>query len=131
MGVAFFVWNCVATTDATKLEHMKENVQPFATIDFSKYCDNLLEQLHLLTLHGRHEALSAVGIATSHGLHHRGVEVRVLAGSRTGSGVHRTPVQWVPGAFSPKPKRQGREAKHSLPTRAEVYTCTSPYAFMA
>jgi hypothetical protein len=45
-------------------------------------------------------------------------------------------IQWVLGALSPGVKRQGREADHSPPTRAEVkkmwiYTSTPPYAFMA
>jgi hypothetical protein len=31
-----------------------------------------------------------------------------------------SPIQWVPGAFSPEVKRPGREADHSLPSSAEV-----------
>jgi hypothetical protein len=30
------------------------------------------------------------------------------------------PILWVPGAISPRVKRQGREADHLLPTSAEV-----------
>jgi hypothetical protein len=45
-------------------------------------------------------------------------------------------LQTLPRALSPRVKRQGREADHSLPTSAEVkkmwiYTSTPPYAFMA
>jgi hypothetical protein len=51
-------------------------------------------------------------------------------------GSTQPPIQWVPGALSPREKRPGREADHSLPASAEakkmwIYTCTPPYAFMA
>jgi hypothetical protein len=35
-------------------------------------------------------------------------------------GATQPPIQWVPGAFSLKVKRPGREADHSPPFRAEV-----------
>jgi hypothetical protein len=44
------------------------------------------------------------------------------------------PIQWVPWAFTPKVKRPGREADHSLPSSAEIknvwsYTSISPMRF--
>jgi hypothetical protein len=48
---------------------------------------------------------------------------------QTGSEVHPTSIQWVPGALSPGVKRPGREVDHSPPASAEVkkmwiYTAT-------
>jgi hypothetical protein len=45
------------------------------------------------------------------------------------------PIEWVPGALSPRVKRPGHEADHSLPASTQVkkiwiYTSTPPYAFM-
>jgi hypothetical protein len=37
------------------------------------------------------------------------------------------PIQWVPGALSPRAKRPGREADHSLPSSAEVKECVELY----
>jgi hypothetical protein len=56
--------------------------------------------------------------------------------SRPALGYTHPPIQWVPGALSPRVKRQGRKAEYSYPTIAEVkkkriYTSTPPYAFMA
>jgi len=50
-------------------------------------------------------------------------------------GPTQLPIQSVPSAPSPRVKRPGREADHSLPTSAEVknvwsYTSTSQYVFM-
>jgi hypothetical protein len=55
--------------------------------------------------------------------------------SRLALGSTQSPIQWVPGAFTPGVKRQGREADHSPPNSAEVkkvwiYTPTPPYVFM-
>jgi hypothetical protein len=89
---------------------------------------------------------SVVGIATGYGLDDWGVGVRVPVGlrknalfstsSRPSLGSTQLPIQWVPRAFSPRVKLQGREADHSLQTSAEVkkiwiYTSTSSYVFMA
>jgi hypothetical protein len=81
---------------------------------------------------------SAVGIATGYGLNDGGVGVRVPVGARIFFSLVPTqpPIQWVPGAISPRVKRSGREADHSPPTSAEVkntwiYKSTPPYAFMA
>jgi hypothetical protein len=54
--------------------------------------------------------------------------------SRPVLGSTQPPIQWVPGALSPKVKRPGREADHSPPTSAEIkkmwiYTSTPAYAF--
>jgi len=50
-------------------------------------------------------------------------------------GPFQPPIQWVPGALSPRFKRPGREADHSPPSRAKVknawsYTFKPPYVFM-
>jgi hypothetical protein len=88
---------------------------------------------------------SAVGIATGYWLDDRKFGVRVLVGSGIFSstpspdwllGPTQPPNLWVPGALSPGVKRPRRQADHSPPTSAEVkktwiYTCTSPYVFMA
>jgi hypothetical protein len=88
---------------------------------------------------------SVVGIATGYGLDDRGVEVRVLIGSRIFSSPCRPDQLWgppnllskcVPGAPSPGVKLPGREADHSPAASAEVkkvwiYMSTSPYTFMA
>jgi hypothetical protein len=88
---------------------------------------------------------SIVGMATGYGLNDRWVGVRVLVWSRiflfsTSSKpalVSTQPfIQCVPGALSPRVKRQVREADHSPPASAEVkkmwiYISTPPYAFMA
>jgi hypothetical protein len=55
---------------------------------------------------------------------------------RPAMGPTQPPSQWVPGALSPRVKRQGREADHSPPASAEdkktwIYTSTPPYAFKA
>jgi hypothetical protein len=44
-------------------------------------------------------------------LHHR---------VQNGSGIHPSPIQWVPGALSLGVKRPGREADHLPPSSAEV-----------
>jgi hypothetical protein len=86
---------------------------------------------------------SVVGIATGYVLDDRGFGVRVpiwsrifSTSSRLALGPTQPPIQWVPAAFPPGVKRQGREADNSPPTSAEVkktwiYTSTLPYAFMA
>jgi hypothetical protein len=63
-------------------------------------------------------------------------EFSLLHVVHTGSGVHPTCYQWVPGALSPVVKRPGRESDHSPAASAEVkkmwiYTSTPPYAFIA
>jgi hypothetical protein len=86
---------------------------------------------------------SAVGVATGYWLDDRGVEVRVLAGSRIFSSLRRPHRLWGPPTSypmstegsSPGVKRPGREADHSPPTNAEIkkmwlYTSNPPYAFM-
>jgi hypothetical protein len=82
---------------------------------------------------------SAVGVATGYRLDHmnpgRVTNVHFSVSSRPSLGPL-APYQWVPRAFSPGVKRQGREADHSPPTNAEVkktwiYTSTPPYVFMA
>jgi hypothetical protein len=50
-------------------------------------------------------------------------------------GSTQPPIQWVPGALSPRIKRPGREPDHSPPTSVEVkkmwiYRSTPPYVFM-
>jgi hypothetical protein len=40
--------------------------------------------------------------------------------SRSALGFTQLPIQWVPGALSPRVKRSAREANHSPPTSAEV-----------
>jgi hypothetical protein len=54
--------------------------------------------------------------------------------SRSALGPTQTPIQRVPGALSPRVKRQGRKADHSPPASAEVkemwiYTSTPSYVF--
>jgi hypothetical protein len=83
------------------------------------------------------------GIATAYGLDDRGVEVRVMVGSRIFStsskpalGPTKPPIQCLPGALSPGVKQPGCEANHSHPTSAEVkktwiYTSIPAYVFMA
>jgi hypothetical protein len=39
---------------------------------------------------------------------------------RPALGSTQPPIQWVPGALSPRVKRQGREADHSPPSSADV-----------
>jgi hypothetical protein len=56
--------------------------------------------------------------------------------SRLAVGSTQPPIQWLPGALSPRLKLPERGADHSPPTSAEVkkmciYTSTPPYAFMA
>jgi hypothetical protein len=56
--------------------------------------------------------------------------------SRAVLGPIQPPIQWVPGALSPRVKQVGREGDHSLPSSVEVknawsYTSTPPYVFMA
>jgi hypothetical protein len=72
---------------------------------------------------------STVGIATGYGVDDRGVGVRVpdrvknfqfSTSSRPTPGPTQPPIQWVLGALSPEVKRQGHEAEHSPPARAEV-----------
>jgi hypothetical protein len=86
----------------------------------------------------------SVGIATGYGLDDRGgrssspgrvKNFLFSTSSRPALGSTQPPIQWVPGALSPKVKRPGREANHSPPLNAEVkkmwiYTFTPPYAFM-
>jgi hypothetical protein len=40
--------------------------------------------------------------------------------AQTGSGVHPTPIQWIPRDLSSELKRSGRESDHSTPSSAEV-----------
>jgi hypothetical protein len=75
----------------------------------------------------------------------RGVRVRVPVGVKNfilstsfqpALGPTQPPIQWAPGAISPRVNRPGREADHSPPNSADVkntwiYTSTPPYAFMA
>jgi hypothetical protein len=88
---------------------------------------------------------SSVGIAIGYGLANRGVgvpspgRVKIFLFTtffRPDLGPTQPPIEWVPEAFSPGVKRQGREAAHSPPTSAEIkkmwiYTPTPPYPFMA
>jgi hypothetical protein len=88
---------------------------------------------------------SSVGIATGYGQDDREVGVRVPVGSRIFSSPRHPDRLWGPsnllypmgiGALSPEVKRQGREADHSPPAKAEakkmwIYTSTLPYVFMA
>jgi hypothetical protein len=82
-----------------------------------------LSQLNRLTIR------VGVGIATGYGLDEREVGVRVPAESKIFSSPRRSRpalgpsqplIQWVPGAPSPRVKRQGRESNYSTPTSAEV-----------
>jgi hypothetical protein len=59
----------------------------------------------------------------------RGSRVRFLVGAgnfslhhraQNGSGVHKPPIQWVPGVLSLGVKQLEREADNSPPTNAEV-----------
>jgi hypothetical protein len=83
-----------------------------------------------------------VSIEIGYGLPDRGVEVRVLVGSRIFSspcrpdrlGSTQPPIQWVLG-LSPGIKRLRYEADSSVSASAEVkkmwiYTSTPPYAIM-
>jgi hypothetical protein len=86
---------------------------------------------------------SAVGIATGYGLDEGrssspGKVKNFLFSTLSRPAVWPTqpPIQWVLSLFPRGVKRQGREADHSPPARAEVkkiwiYTSTPPYAFMA
>jgi hypothetical protein len=67
-------------------------------------------------------------MATGHGLD-QGIGVQVSVGgenfhfsvsSRPALGSTQPPIQWVPGALSPRVKWPGSEADHSPPTIAEV-----------
>jgi hypothetical protein len=82
---------------------------------------------------------SVVAIATSYGLDDRGRSSSTgtvknflfSTSSRPALGSTQPPIQWVPGALSPRVKRPEREAHHSPPTSAEVkkmwtYTPTPP-----
>jgi hypothetical protein len=79
---------------------------------------------------------SAVGIATSYGLHDRGVGVRVPVVSRIFSPPRRSDGLWVPanlpsngyrGLFPRGVKRPGREVDHSPPTSADVKKTLGPH----
>jgi hypothetical protein len=55
---------------------------------------------------------------------------------RSDLGPTRPPIQWVPGALSPRIKRPRCKGDHSPPSSAEVknawsYTSITPYVFMA
>jgi hypothetical protein len=69
---------------------------------------------------------SSVGIATGYGLDSLGSipdrnKVFLFSTtSRPALGPTQSPVQLVPGTFSPGVKRSGREADQSLPSSAEV-----------
>jgi hypothetical protein len=72
---------------------------------------------------------SVVSIESRYGLDDWEVAVPVPAGSRNFTspslpvlGSTQPPIQWVPWAFSPGIKRQGREADHSPAASAEVLT---------
>jgi hypothetical protein len=54
-----------------------------------------------------------------------GQEFSLLQIVQTGSEVHPTPIQWVPGALCPGVKRPGREVDHSPPTSARSRKCGS------
>jgi hypothetical protein len=59
-----------------------------------------------------------------------------ITASRSALGTSQPPIQWVPRDLSLGVKRQGREADHSPPSRAEVknawsYISTPQYAFIA
>jgi len=68
---------------------------------------------------------SPVGIATR--LRSSRIQFLTVAGNfslhyhvQTGLGPTQPPIQWVPGALSPRIKRPGREANYSPPSSAEV-----------
>jgi hypothetical protein len=50
----------------------------------------------------------------------RGKILLFCAASRPALGPTQHPIYWVPDALSPRVKRPGREADHSLPSSAEV-----------
>jgi hypothetical protein len=50
----------------------------------------------------------------------RGKNLLFSTTSITALVLSQAPIQWVPGALSPKAKRQGREADHSSSSSAEV-----------
>jgi hypothetical protein len=59
----------------------------------------------------------------------------LLSTSRLALGSTQSPIQWIPGPFSPGIKRPRRETDHSPPGSAEVkkmrvFTSTPSYAFM-
>jgi hypothetical protein len=79
---------------------------------------------------------SSVCIALGYGLDERGSRVRFPAGAGNFSLHHRSrmalgpiqpPIKWVPGFFSLRVKRLGREADHSPPSSAEVKECVELY----
>jgi hypothetical protein len=82
-----------------------------------------------------------VGIATGYGLDDRKVRVRVPVGSRIISSPRLPDRLWsrpnfLSNGYRGLFPRQGREADHSTPIKAEVknmwiYISTPPYAFMA
>jgi hypothetical protein len=72
---------------------------------------------------------SSVGIATELRLEEREIGLRFPARARdfsllhnvhTGSGTTQPPIQWVPGALSPRVKRPGCKADESPPSSVEV-----------
>jgi hypothetical protein len=100
---------------------------------FNSYFSSLvLYHIHLVSRD------SSVGIATGYGMDGREVGVRVPTGSeisllhvvQMALGSTHPPIQWVPGAFSPKVKRPELEADHSRPASTEIkkiwiYTSTA------
>jgi hypothetical protein len=54
--------------------------------------------------------------------------------SRSSVGLTQSPLEWVPGALSPRLKRPVRKSDHSPPSSAEVenawsYTPTPPFLY--
>jgi hypothetical protein len=116
--------------------------RPHSLISVYKCKHNFYFKCYIITFRNRD---SSVGITTGYRLDDRGVGIRVPVGLRifffftsfrSALGSTQPPIQWLPGALSPRVKRPGRKADHSSPASAEVkkmwiYTSTPPYAFMA
>jgi hypothetical protein len=74
----------------------------------------------LLDLHANREVGIAQSGWTARARLPAGHDIPLFTASRLTPGTTQPPIQWVPGAFSPGVKRQGREADHSPPSSAEV-----------
>jgi hypothetical protein len=62
----------------------------------------------------------------------KGKDYMFSTASAPALGSTESPIQWIPGALSPRVKRPGREADHSPPSRAACRcNCTPPYGIMA
>jgi hypothetical protein len=75
-------------------------------------------------LHICHSRSSSVGMATGYELgfdSQRGLGIFLFStASRPTLGSTQSPIQWVPGAFSQRVKRSGREADRSPPSSVEI-----------